>query len=282
MTDRWRIFVICSIKPLADGLIGTLRELGHEPVALLAPRRPDGPPRPAHLELTDATAPAGLDLLLVCDKHAIEPLLRAYAPDLMLCWGFPWKIPLAALEVPRLGSVNMHPALLPRHRGPIPLAWALRDGDSVWGQTWHRMDAELDTGNLLAQGTVPIEDDDVAIEQFAPKLQAGALDLLPRALERVAAGDSGDPQPTKGATWAGHFEDDDYARIDWSQPARTIHNQVRAWHLTFGLSGIRAPIAELDGDEVVVLQTRLTDPGGGARTVECGDGPLWVIATEPV
>ena len=51
----------------------------------------------------------------------------------MLCWGFPWKIPQAALDVPRLGSVNMHPALLPRHRGPIPLAWALRDGDPVWG-----------------------------------------------------------------------------------------------------------------------------------------------------
>ena len=70
-------------------------------------------------------------------------------------------------------------------------------------------------------------------------------------------------------------------RVDWSQPARKIHDQVRAWHLTFGLSGLRAPLAELDGEEVVVLQTRLTDPGGDARRVECGDGPIWVVASEP-
>ena len=161
------------------------------------------------------------------------------------------------------------------------MAWALRDGDSVWGTTWHYMDAELDTGNLLAQGAVPMEDDDVQIDQFGPKLTANAISLLPRALERVLAGDPGDVQPEEGATWAGHFEDDDYARIDWSHSTRAIHNQVRAWHLTFGMSGLRAPVAELDGEEVVVLQTRLTDPGGEARRVECGDGPIWVVATTP-
>jgi methionyl-tRNA formyltransferase len=109
-----------------------------------------------------------------------------------------------------------------------------------------------------------------------------AVGLLKAALERVAAGDPGDPQPEEGATWAGHFEDDEYVRIDWSQPARAIHNQVRAWQMTFGMSGLRAPVAELDGEEVVVLQTRLTDPGNDARRVECGDGPIWVVATEPV
>ena len=86
----------------------------------------------------------------------------------------------------------------------------------------------------------------------------------------------------RASRWAGHFEDDDYVRVDWAQPARAIHNQVRAWHLTFGFSGLRAPVAELDGEEVVLLQTRLTDPGGGARRVECGDGPIWVVASEPV
>ncbi len=282
MPESLHVFAICSIKPLADTLVGALRDLGHEPVALLAPRRDNGREMPQHLLLTDASAPPGVDLLFACDKHAIEPLVRAYEPDLMICWGFPWKIPQAALDVPRLGSVNMHPALLPRHRGPIPLAWALRDGDPVWGATWHRMDAELDTGNLLAQGSVPIDDDDVDIEQFSPKLQRCAVSLLPRALERVVAADPGDPQSEEGASWAGHFEDDDYVRVDWSHSARSIHNQVRAWHLTFGLSGLRAPVAELDGERRVLLQTRLTDPGGGATRVECGDGPIWVVASEPV
>lgn len=281
MPERLRIVTVCSIAPLAHALVGTLRELGHEPVAVLGPRRDDGREMPAHLVLTDATAPAGVDLLFARDKHAIEPLLRVYEPDLMLCAGFPWKIPQAALDVPRLGSVNQHPALLPRHRGPIPFAWTVREDDPVWGMTWHYMDAELDTGNLLAQGSIPVEDDDVLIDEFAPRIQALAMGLLPQVLDRVMADDPGDPQPEEGATWAGHFEDDDYARIDWSQSARAIHNQVRAWHLTFGMSGLRAPRAELDGDEVVVLQTRLTDPGGDARRVVCGDGPIWVVATEP-
>ena len=281
--DSLRIVVICGVKPLADPLVEKLRKLGHDPVALLTPRRrPDAPPRPAFLDLTDASAPPGLDLLLPRDKFSVEPLVRAYEPDLVVCWGFPWKIPLAALAAPRRGSINMHPGMLPRHRGPVPLAWALRDGDKEWGTTWHYMDAELDTGNLLAQGSVPIEDDDADIAAFGQKLTASAIGLLPRALERVLAGDPGDVQPEEGVTWAGHFEDDDYARIDWSHPARAIHNQVRAWHLTFGLSGLRAPVAGIDGEDVVVLQTRLTDPGEGARRVECGDGPIWVVATEPV
>ena len=203
MAKSWRVVTICSIVPLAHSLIDKLRELGHEPVALLAPRREREHEPPPHLILTDATAPQGIDLLLARDKHSIEPLLRAYEPDLMLCWGFPWKIPQSALDVPRLASVNCHPALLPRHRGPIPLAWALRDGDDAWGCTWHYMDAELDTGNTLVQGTVPIEDDDVDIAEFSAKLQANAVSLLPRALERVAAGDPGRRAADRGSELGG-------------------------------------------------------------------------------
>ena len=217
MPESLRIVVICSIKPLADVLVGTLRELGHEPLAVLAPRREHPMDMPPRLVLTDASAPPGVDLLFARDKHAIEPLLRAYEPDLMLCAGFPWKIPQAALDVPRLGSVNQHPALLPRHRGPIPFAWTVREGDAAWGMTWHYMDAELDTGNVLAQGSIPVDDDDVLIDDFAPKIQALAMSLLPQVLERVIAGDPGDPQSTEGVTWAGHFEDDDYVRIDWAR-----------------------------------------------------------------
>ena len=211
----------------------------------------------------------------------MEPLLRALEPDLTICWGFAWKLPQAALDVPRLGSINLHPALLPRHRGPVPLAWALRDGDGRFGVTWHWMDAELDTGRLLAQGSIPIEDDDCEIMEIGPKLGAEAFRLLPQVLERVAAGDPGDPQDDAAATWAGHFEDDDYARVDWSQPARRIHDQVRAWHLTMDLSSVVAPIAELDGERVRIRRTSLRDPGGDARRVECGDGPLWIVSSEP-
>jgi len=278
-TESWRVAIVSMVAPVIERLVPVLRDLGHEPCGVVTPRverrRPDD-------ALTDANIPAGLDLLFGKDRWSIEPLLRALEPDLMVCWGFPWKLPPAALEVARLGSINLHPALLPRHRGPIPLAWALREGDGRFGITWHRMDAELDTGRLLAQTSIPIEDDDVEIMDFGPKLGAAAFRLLPGVLERVAAGDPGDLQPEEGASWAGYFEDDEYARVDWSQPARRIHDQVRAWNLTFGMGRIVAPVAELDGERVRIVRTSLRDPGGGARLIECGDGLLWLVETEAI
>ena len=90
---------------------------------------------------------------------------------------------------------------------------------------------------ILAQTTVPIEDDWTTIEEMGPTLIQAAFELLPQVFERLAAGDPGDPQSTEGASWAGLFEED-YANVDWSQPARTIHDQVRAWHLSFGMSPV--------------------------------------------
>jgi methionyl-tRNA formyltransferase len=275
----WRIVLVSTIPIVAQMLTDTLRGLGHNPVALITARQGrvvEG--RPA---MTDESAPAGLDLLMPASKHAMERLVRAYDPDLLLCWGYPWKIPLAVLQVPRLGSINCHPAMLPRHRGPVPLAWALRAGDGQYGVTWHRMDAELDTGAILAQAVVPMEDDDFDIMTVGPRISAIALGLLPGVLERVAAGDPGDPQTSHGATWAGHFGED-YATVDWSQPARRIHDQVRAWAFTFGLSPVAGPIAELDGERIRLTRTSLVDPGGGARRVEAGDGPIWIVSWERV
>jgi methionyl-tRNA formyltransferase len=280
MTEpSWRVALISTVPPVAQSLTAALRELGHEPVAVITARR--GEPIPDRPTISDETAPAGLDVLLARDKWSMEPLLRATGPDLALCWGFPWRIPQAALDVPRLGSVNCHPALLPRHRGPIPMAWAIRAGDASYGVTWHRMDSELDTGPILAQAPVPIEDDDFDITVVGPRIGSVAIGLLPTVLARIAAGDPGDPQPTDGVTWAGHFGDD-YAEVDWSQPARRIHDQVRAWAFTFGLSPVVGPVATLDGQRVRLLRTSLTDPGDDARRVECGDGPLWIVESEPL
>lgn len=275
----WRITLITTVPPVAAALDAALRELGHDPVAVVSARRKE--PVAGREPMGDQTAPAGLDVLLARDKWSVEPLLRASRPDLVLCWGFPWRIPQAALDVPPLGSVNCHPAMLPRHRGPVPLAWAFRDGDQQFGVTWHRMDAELDTGPILAQAPVPMLDDDFGIEVVGPRMGAVAIGLLPEVLARIAAGDPGDEQPTEGVTWAGHFGDD-YASIDWSQPARRIHDQVRAWAFTFGLSPIVGPVTELDGTRVRLVRTSLTDPGGDARRMETGDGPLWIVEAQPL
>jgi methionyl-tRNA formyltransferase len=282
MTEQgWRIAIISTVPPVVEPLTAALRELGHEPVAVVSARRPADRPRGDLPPIGDDTAPVGLDVMLARDKWSMEPMLRACRPDLALCWGFPWRIPLAALQVPRLGSVNCHPALLPRHRGPVPMAWAIREGDGRFGVTWHRMDSELDTGPILAQATVPMELEDFDISVVGPRIGAVARGLLPGVLDRIAARDPGDPQPSEGSSWAGHFGED-YATVDWSQPAARIHDQVRAWAFTFGLSPVVGPVAEVDGRRLRLLRTALSDPGEGAQRVEVGDGPIWIVASEPL
>ena len=238
-------------------------------------------PPPPWGETGDKTAPQGTNLIWARDKDDLAPLLRGLEPDVLLCWGFSWKIPQEALDVPRYGAVNQHPALLPRHRGPIPLSWALREGDPVFGITWHRMDAELDTGPILAQTSIPILDEETTMFETGPRMVPVGLALLPQVFERLAAGDPGDPQATEGASWGGMFEED-YATIDWSaQTAREIHNQVRAWNYAFGMGPVQGPFAELDGKRVKVTRTLLTDPGDGSPAVDTADGTIWILESEP-
>jgi methionyl-tRNA formyltransferase len=281
--ERWRIVVVSTVLPVVEHLVPFVRDLGHDPVAVLSARPDDERVTDFRAEqfigLVARTAP-GLDVLFPASKHAIERLLRAYEPDLVLCWGYPWKIPAEALAVPRLGAINQHPALLPRHRGPVPLAWTLRSGDTEFGLTWHRMDAELDTGPILAQTTVPVLDEETTIEEIGPRLGAAALSLLPRVLERVAAGDPGEPQSEEGASWAGHFGED-YADVDLSRTAREVHNQVRAWRLTFELSNVVGPVVDLDGARVRLLRSSLVEHPDAVARLECADAPLWILAHEP-
>jgi methionyl-tRNA formyltransferase len=268
---------VSTVLPVVEHLAPYLRDLGHEPVAVVSARPTAArPERAAFVTALVTGAPPYLDVLYAKDGDAIAPLLRAYEPDLLMCWGYPWKLPLEALEVPRLGCINLHPGKLPRHRGPIPLSWALRDGDAEFGITWHRMDPELDTGGILAQTTVPILDEETTLEEVGPRLGIAALGLLPLVLERVAAGDPGEPQDEAAATWAGRFGED-YATVDLGRTAREVHNQVRAWAMAFG----PGPIAQLDSGRVRLTKTSLVEAPGATR-VECGDAPIWVVAYELV
>lgn len=274
----WRVVIISTVPPLVERFVPVLRGFGHQPVAVISARRET--PVSGRPAIGDGTVPPGMDIYLPHHRRSIEAMLRACQPDLAICWGYPWRIPQAALAVPRLGAINLHPGLLPRHRGPVPLAWAIRDGDPAFGVTWHRMDAQLDTGPILAQTSVPIRDEDTSIMEIGPRLAAAAASLLPRALERVAAGDPGDPQREEDATWAGHFEED-YAEVDWSRPARAIHDQVRAWGFAFGVGSVAGPVADLDGQRVRLVRTSLARPDADTRAVTCGDGnPLWIVELE--
>jgi methionyl-tRNA formyltransferase len=273
----WRTVIVTRIAPVLAGFDAVVREAGHEPVALLTMRVHDG--RYGNLpeigELVMSAAPE-LDVLLPARRSTIAPLLSSVAPDLVVCMGFPWKIPPDALAVPRLGWLNGHPSLLPRHRGPLPVAWAIREGDEEIGITFHRMDADLDTGPILAQRPYRLGELQPP-DTFYPELGQVVGEALAEALERLAAGDDGTPQED-GGSYETFFTADD-AWLDLSRPAAEVHRLVWAWRYAMSLAGTQGALLELDDEPVRVLATSLTE-AEGARRIECGDGPLWVVETE--
>jgi methionyl-tRNA formyltransferase len=272
-----RVVIATRIAPVLAGFESVVREAGHEPVALLTLRNADARYGPAADtgELV-MSAPPELDVLMASRRSSIAPLLASMAPDLVVCMGFPWKIPPDALAVPRLGWLNGHPSLLPRHRGPLPVAWAIRAGDEEIGITFHRMDAELDTGPIFAQVRFPLGELEPP-HVFYPRMGRFVGEALEAALERLAAGDEGTPQPA-GGRYESFFTDDD-VWLDLSRPAVEVHRLAWAWRFAFSLDGTQGALLELDGTPVRVLATSLAEVKG-ARKVDCGDGPLWLVETE--
>lgn len=269
-----RAVLIAQIVPAVQGLYQLLRADGHEPVALLLAR--EGADRYGELDTMLRAVPADLDVVMAARRDRIAPLLRAYEPDVVFCGGFPWKIPADALAVPRLGVVNGHPSLLPRYRGPSPVAWAIRSGETEVGFTFHRMEPELDTGAILAQAPIPLSGEH-SWDDLAPKLTRAVGELFPTMLERLELDDQGDPQPKDGASYFSFFEPE-YVWIDWSKPVAEIERQVRAWRFHSQAPGPRGALTELDGETVRVLRVSLEPVEG--RELECADGSLWIAETE--
>ena len=278
MTNSWRVVVVTRILPVALGFIETVRAAGHEPVALLTIRDTENRYGTEFtLDALLAGVPGELDVLLPARRASISPLLASVKPDLVVCMGFPWKIPADALAVPRLGWLNGHPSQLPRHRGPIPVAWAIRHGDPEVGLTFHRMDPELDTGPILAQATMEIGEY-APPDDFYPRMGALMMGLLGEALGALAGGDAGAVQT--GGEYESFFTDDD-AWLDFSCSAEELHRLVWAWRFAISRGELQGALAELDGETVRVLASSLHEVEGAQR-VECANAPLWLVQTEPV
>jgi methionyl-tRNA formyltransferase len=270
----WRVVIVTRIPQVLAGFDAVVRELGHETVALLTIRS-GATPGDTTAELVFG-APEELDVLLPAARSTIAPLLASVKPDLVVCMGFPWKIPPDALAVPRRGWLNGHPSLLPEHRGPLPVAWAIRAGDAETGITFHLMDAELDTGPILARRPFPfagLEAPDVFFGRFGPVIG----EALGEALQRLQAGDAGTPQE-EGGSYESFFTEED-AWLDLSRPAAEVHRHVWAWLYASSPTGPRGALLELDGKPVRAVVTSLTE-AEGSRRLECGDGPLWLVETE--
>jgi methionyl-tRNA formyltransferase len=276
--ESWRVVIISQVGEAAASIDRVLREAGHAPAAVLTTRRAaeEGPERQQFFLRVFSESPRDVDILVPANSKRIAPLLEPYEPDLVVCCGFPWLIPPEALAVPRLGAINIHPSLLPRWRGPLPVAWAVRFGEDL-SSTVHWMDASYDTGPTLAQGSVPFEDE-WSWEELAPKLEALEAELLRQALERIAAGDEGESQPATDEPYAGEFEDE-YVWVDWSKPVDEVLRQIRAWQFVGATRNRkRGPLAKIRGETVRIL--RAGRGRRGAVEIECANGSVSIEAIE--
>jgi methionyl-tRNA formyltransferase len=154
---------------------------------------------------------------------AVEQL-REMKPDAMVVVGYGQIIPQSIIDIPRLGIINVHASLLPKYRGAAPIQWAVANGETRTGVTTMRIDAGLDTGDMLLKWDTQIGPEEDALELGRRLADAGA-ELLVETLRDNPAAVKQDPND---ATYAPILKKED-GEIDWHWPASKIFNRSRGF-----------------------------------------------------
>ena len=156
-------------------------------------------------------------------------------PDAIIVVGYGRIIPQWMLDLPPLGNINLHASLLPKYRGAAPIQWAIARGERITGVTTMKIDAGLDTGDLLLQQEIPIAPDDTA-ETLAAKLATVGADLTITTLQSLQIGAIHPrKQDDSQATLAPILKKED-GRIDFSHTATDILNRLRGFQPWPGVS----------------------------------------------
>jgi methionyl-tRNA formyltransferase len=161
-------------------------------------------------------------------NEELRAQLAALKPDAIIVVGYGRLIPQWMLDLPPLGNINLHASLLPKYRGAAPIQWAIAQGETVTGVTTMRLDASLDTGDILLQQQLPIAPDDTA-ETLAPRLASIGADLMVGTLRSLQSGSlQPRPQDHSQATLAPILNKED-GLIDFSRSAAEIFNRMRGF-----------------------------------------------------
>ena len=196
----------------------------------------------------------------------------------MVVVGYGQIIPQSIIDLAPLGIINVHASLLPELRGAAPIQWSIARGYKRTGVTTMRIDAGLDTGEILLQWETPIGPDETALELSARLAEAGA-DLLVRTLADLCAGTiQPRPQDDSHATYAPILKKED-GRIDWSHPAQQIHDLIRGFQPWPGAhTSFRGQSLHLWRSRLVSEERKNLPPGALLQTqgvyAVAGDGAL--------
>ena len=253
------------------------------------------PPRPAGRAAVVTPTPVGeraerLGLPILAPARLREPAfvdqLAALRPEIGILADYGKLLPPAILDLPPGGILNLHPSLLPRHRGATPIPAAILDGDAETGVTLFRMDAGMDTGPIVASESIPLSGGADA-PSLEAQLAAVAAGLLRRTLGPWLQGTLPAAAQSPDAVSATRpFRRED-GRLDATRPAAALERQVRAlrpWPGTFvtaaggRISVLRAAVMpSRDGDE----PGRLVDDGAAGLALATPDGRLQLLEVQP-
>jgi methionyl-tRNA formyltransferase len=251
------------------------------------------PPRPAGRGMADKKSPVHLfaerhGLIVLTPKSLkSEPEQQAFAAhgaDVAVVVAYGLILPKPVLAAPRHGCLNLHASALPRWRGAAPIQRAVMAGDTETAATVMRMDEGLDTGPICRTERVPIGPDTTAgaLHDLLATQGAGLMLSALAELERGAL--SCQPQPSAGVTYAAKIDKAE-TRLDFTLPAREVHNRVR------GLSPAPGAWVESDhmgkAERVKVLRTQLVEGAGApglildeALAIACGEGAVRVLEVQ--
>lgn len=217
-----------------DFAVGTLEALiaqGHDIAGVVT--QPDKPKGRSKTPKPTPVKEAALlhNLAVYQPKRVREPefiqILSDICPDAIVVVAFGQIIPQAVLDIPRYGCLNVHASLLPKYRGAAPIQWAVIDGEAESGVTIMRMDAGLDTGDMITKVHVPLDREETGGSLFDKLSRAGAK-LLVQTLKEIENGSAVyEKQPSDSPTPYAKMIDKKMGEINWQMSAVSIERLIR-------------------------------------------------------
>lgn len=209
----------------------------HEIIALVSqPDRPAGRGRKmTSPNIVDGARVRGIEVIQKenLKGNVTRQKINSYRQDINIVFAYGGYIPSVIFDSPKYRSINIHPSLLPCHRGANPIRAALACGDEVTGVSIQYVEKVMDTGDILAAKEVQIDPDEI-YDELAGRLSTLAMELLIETLHNLDASEiSPAPQDECKATVCCKWEKSDTI-IDWNMPGRDIHNRVRAFSTSPG------------------------------------------------
>ena len=271
--------LFCGTPPFAVPTLEKIVEDGHR--VHLVVTQPDRPKGRGLESVASPVKQTALRLNLpitqpdrIKTNEEFRAQLTAINPDAIIVVGYGRIIPQWMLDLPRLGNINLHASLLPKYRGAAPIQWAIANGETVTGNTTMRIDAGLDTGNILLQKELAIAPADTS-ETLAPRLAVMGADLMLETLCGLQAGKiTPRAQENTHATLAPILKKED-GQIDFSRTAREIFNRMRGFqpwpgaHTRFRGKNLQILRAHPSGDNLPPGELRTKDD---RLFVGCGQG----------